>query len=117
MRIEWVVTSQSEGWRVRVAAGAVPPGSRAASASRSSARAGFRLIGADGTALFFPRVGLFWRPMAFPLRIDSLVKSFGDRAALAGVSLEVAEGEILGLLGPNGAGKTTLIRCVVGRVV
>jgi len=55
--------------------------------------------------------------MTLPLRIDALVKSFGDRAALAGVSLEVSEGEILGLLGPNGAGKTTLIRCVVGRVV
>jgi ABC-2 type transport system ATP-binding protein len=55
--------------------------------------------------------------VTLPLRIDSLVKSFGDRAALAGVSLDVAEGEILGLLGPNGAGKTTLIRCVVGRVV
>src|SRR5436853_1382954 len=54
--------------------------------------------------------------MALPLRIQSLVKSFGGRAALADVSLEVAEGEILGLLGPNGAGKTTLIRCVVGRV-
>ena len=54
--------------------------------------------------------------MALPLRIDSLVKAFGDRVALAGVSLEVAEGEILGLLGPNGAGKTTMIRCVVGRV-
>jgi len=51
------------------------------------------------------------------LRINSLVKSFGPRAALAGVSLDVSEGEIVGLLGPNGAGKTTLIRCVVGRVV
>ena len=55
--------------------------------------------------------------MAPPLRVDSLTKSYGARLALAGVSLEVAEGEILGLLGPNGAGKTTLIRCVVGRVV
>jgi ABC-2 type transport system ATP-binding protein len=55
--------------------------------------------------------------MAPPLRIDSLTKSYGARLALAGTSLEVAEGEILGLLGPNGAGKTTLIRCVVGRVV
>jgi ABC-2 type transport system ATP-binding protein len=55
--------------------------------------------------------------MATPLRVDSLTKSYGARLALAGISLEVAEGEILGLLGPNGAGKTTLIRCVVGRVV
>jgi len=55
--------------------------------------------------------------MTAPLWIDSLVKSYGERPALAGVSLEVAEGEILGLLGPNGAGKTTLIRCVVGRVI
>jgi ABC-2 type transport system ATP-binding protein len=55
--------------------------------------------------------------MAPPLRVDSLTKSYGARPALAGISLEVAEGEILGLLGPNGAGKTTLIRCVVGRVI
>jgi len=52
-----------------------------------------------------------------PLRVESLTKSYGARPALAGVSLDVAEGEILGLLGPNGAGKTTMIRCVVARVV
>ncbi|HEY2924060.1 MAG TPA: ABC transporter ATP-binding protein [Candidatus Eisenbacteria bacterium] len=55
--------------------------------------------------------------MSAPLRVESLAKSYGSRPALASVSLEVSEGEILGLLGPNGAGKTTLIRCVVGRVV
>jgi ABC-2 type transport system ATP-binding protein len=55
--------------------------------------------------------------MSAPLRVESLTKFYGSRPALAGVSLEVSEGEILGLLGPNGAGKTTLIRCVVGRVV
>ncbi|MGB6974100.1 MAG: ABC transporter ATP-binding protein [Terracidiphilus sp.] len=52
-----------------------------------------------------------------PLKIDSLVKRFGDLTAVDGVSLEVSEGECLGLLGPNGAGKSTLIRSVVGRVV
>ncbi|MEX1177832.1 MAG: ATP-binding cassette domain-containing protein [Nitriliruptor sp.] len=41
---------------------------------------------------------------------ESLTRRFGDTVALAGVDLEIAEGEVLGLLGPNGAGKTTLVR-------
>jgi ABC-2 type transport system ATP-binding protein len=41
---------------------------------------------------------------------EDLHKSFGKVRALAGVSLEVAPGTILGLLGPNGAGKTTAVR-------
>ena len=51
-----------------------------------------------------------------PLEIRELSKSFAGRAALGGVSLSIAPGEILGLLGPNGAGKTTLVRSVAGRV-
>jgi ABC-2 type transport system ATP-binding protein len=51
-----------------------------------------------------------------PLEVRDLSKSFGGRAALGGVSLSIAPGEILGLLGPNGAGKTTLVRSVAGRV-
>jgi ABC-2 type transport system ATP-binding protein len=50
------------------------------------------------------------------LRVQELRKSFGAVVALAGVSLELREGELLGLLGPNGAGKTTLVRCIAGRL-
>jgi ABC-2 type transport system ATP-binding protein len=46
------------------------------------------------------------------LRIEGIVKRFGDHTALDGVSMEVQSGRVFGLLGPNGAGKTTLIRII-----
>jgi ABC-2 type transport system ATP-binding protein len=48
------------------------------------------------------------------LRVDGLSRRFGARAALDGVSFEVAPGELFGLLGPNGAGKTTAFRLLSG---
>lgn len=42
----------------------------------------------------------------------NISKSFGEKVALDGVSLEIPKGKIFGLLGPNGAGKTTLIRII-----
>ncbi len=48
------------------------------------------------------------------LRTDNLVKKYGSRAVVNGVSVEVNEGEIVGLLGPNGAGKTTTFYMMVG---
>lgn len=48
------------------------------------------------------------------LRTESVAKSFRGVTALAGTSLAVSEGEILGIIGPNGAGKTTLFNVIAG---
>jgi len=48
------------------------------------------------------------------LKTHDLVKSYGGRTVVRGVSLEVSSGEIVGLLGPNGAGKTTTFYMTVG---
>ena len=50
------------------------------------------------------------------LRAEGLVKQYGKRRVVDGVSLEVKQGEVVGLLGPNGAGKTTSFYAVVGLV-
>ncbi|MBP5803705.1 ABC transporter ATP-binding protein [Microbacterium maritypicum] len=48
------------------------------------------------------------------LQLREVRRSFGDRAVLSGIDLEVPPGQILGLLGPNGAGKSTLIAIATG---
>ena len=48
------------------------------------------------------------------VEIADLVKTYGARPAVSGISLRVEPGEILGLLGPNGAGKTTTIEICEG---
>ncbi|MFJ3923417.1 ABC transporter ATP-binding protein [Streptomyces sp. NPDC090022] len=48
------------------------------------------------------------------ISVQDVTKRYGDRQAVAGVSLDVRRGEFLGLLGPNGAGKTTLIEIMEG---
>lgn len=50
------------------------------------------------------------------LRAENIVKRYGKRVVVKGVSLEVNQGEIVGLLGPNGAGKTTSFYMIVGLV-
>jgi putative spermidine/putrescine transport system ATP-binding protein len=48
------------------------------------------------------------------LRVEGLVKRFGEVVALDGVSLDIASGELLTILGPSGSGKTTLLKVVAG---
>lgn len=47
------------------------------------------------------------------IKVDNLVKRYGDLIALDHFSVEIKEGEIFGLLGPNGSGKTTAINCIL----
>lgn len=51
------------------------------------------------------------------LRAEGLVKRYGKRTVVNGVSINVRQGEIVGLLGPNGAGKTTSFYMVTGLIV
>lgn len=51
------------------------------------------------------------------LRAENLVKKYGVRTVVKGVSMEVSQGEIVGFLGPNGAGKTTSFYMITGQVV
>jgi ABC-2 type transport system ATP-binding protein len=48
------------------------------------------------------------------LKVDGLIKSFGRKKVLRGLSLSLKKGAVCGLLGRNGEGKTTLIRILMG---
>jgi len=50
------------------------------------------------------------------VHIDNLSVYYGQTPALAGVCLDVADGEYLGIIGPNGGGKSTLLKAVLGLV-
>jgi branched-chain amino acid transport system ATP-binding protein len=50
------------------------------------------------------------------LKLDSIVSGYGQILAVKGITLEVAEGEIVALIGSNGAGKSTTLRSITGLV-
>lgn len=80
--------------------------SRSGALLPSEALVGKRAVARDGDAR-----------MAGMIQVRDLRKRYGSVQAVDGVSLEVAQGEILGILGPNGAGKSTLIGMMAGIVV
>lgn len=48
------------------------------------------------------------------IKVENLVKFYGDHEALKGISCTIEKGEIVGFLGPNGAGKSTMMRIITG---
>ena len=48
------------------------------------------------------------------VRLEGVTKRFGDVAAVAGIDLEIADGEFFSMLGPSGSGKTTTLRMIAG---
>ena len=54
------------------------------------------------------------RSAGIAVRLEGVVKRFGDFTAVAGVDLDVREGEFFSMLGPSGSGKTTCLRMIAG---
>jgi ABC-2 type transport system ATP-binding protein len=48
------------------------------------------------------------------IRIDSIVKTYGQQRAVDSISFQLKPGEIAGFIGPNGSGKTTTMKCICG---
>jgi len=50
------------------------------------------------------------------IEVSNLVKKYGDKVAIDGLSFSIKEGEVVGLLGLNGAGKSTTMNCLTGYI-
>ena len=51
------------------------------------------------------------------IKVESLIKAYGERLAVDDISFTIGKGEIVGFLGPNGAGKTTTMRAITGYLI
>jgi putative ABC transport system ATP-binding protein len=66
-------------------------------------------------ALTHPSNPELWAPGPVPrLSAHGLIKTFGTTTALAGVDVDLADGEALAVMGPSGSGKSTLLHCLAG---
>jgi polar amino acid transport system ATP-binding protein len=52
------------------------------------------------------------KPMKTIVKIENVHKAYGKEEVLRGISIEIAEGEVVVLVGPSGTGKSTLLRCI-----
>lgn len=52
--------------------------------------------------------------MSRAIKVENLIKSYGENTVIKGISFEVEKGEVYALLGANGAGKTTTLECIEG---
>ena len=52
--------------------------------------------------------------MIASVEAEHLTCRFGDKEAVSDVSLQIAEGSVVGIIGPSGSGKTTLVRLMLG---
>src|SRR5579863_8858050 len=50
------------------------------------------------------------------LKAENLIKSYGNKSVVNGLTLQVGKGEVVGVLGPNGAGKTTAFYMTIGLI-
>jgi ABC-2 type transport system ATP-binding protein len=74
------------------------------------------IAGPDTAEEITPKSEYGYAPGPVFLQVTDLVKTYGGRPAVAGVSFSISSGECFGLLGPNGAGKTTTILSICGLI-
>jgi lipopolysaccharide export system ATP-binding protein len=84
--------------------------------SRLNGKAGPKDPGVEIDAVTKERVEMPETPTVRRLETEEIGKAYAGRQVVRGVSMQIAQGEVVGLLGPNGAGKTTCFYMIVGLV-